>query len=50
VLAEGKKTGTSPRALAVKKAKEKILKARSGKETGPSFEGFLKIARERLKM
>ena len=50
VLAEGKKTGTSPRALAVKKAKDKILKARTGKETAPSFEGFLKIARQRLKM
>jgi glutamate dehydrogenase (NAD(P)+) len=50
ILTESKKEGGSPRGLAVKKATAKILKARSGKVTAQSFEGFLKIARQRLKM
>jgi len=40
----------NPRALAVKRATEKVLKAREGREPAPTFEELLKLARERLKM
>lgn len=50
ILSEARKTKVNPRSLAVMRTKEKVLRARSGKEEIPPFEELLKIARQRLKI
>ncbi len=50
ILSEARKEKINPRSLAVRKAKEKVLKIRAGKEAVPSFDELLKIARQRLKI
>ena len=50
ILTAARKEKINPRSLAVRRTKEKVLKARVGKEALPSFDEVLKIARQRLKM
>ncbi|MBM3149494.1 MAG: hypothetical protein FJZ88_05635, partial [Chloroflexi bacterium] len=50
ILREARQTGINPRALAVRKTTDKVLKTRAGKEAIPPFEELLKIARQRLKL
>ncbi|MBW2594600.1 MAG: Glu/Leu/Phe/Val dehydrogenase [Deltaproteobacteria bacterium] len=50
IITDAYKQGINPRALAVKRVTEKVLKAREGKEPVPTFEELLKLARQRLKM
>jgi len=50
ILADARKKGVNPRALAVERTKERVLRTRTGKEAIPPFEELLKIARQRLKI
>lgn len=50
ILADARKQGVNPRSLAVKRAREKVLKTKTGQEAIPPFDELLKIARQRLKM
>jgi len=50
ILADARKEGINPRSLAVRRTREKVLKARTEKEPAPSFEELLKLGRQRLKI
>ncbi len=50
ILADSRKEGTSPRSLAVKRNKEKVLRLRAGKEAPISADEFIKIYKQRLKI
>jgi len=50
ILADARKEMRSPRSLAVRRTREKVLKARTEKEAVPSIERMLELVKERLKM
>jgi len=50
ILADARKEMRSPRSLAVRRTREKVLKARTEEEAGPSIERMLELVKERLKM
>jgi len=50
ILADARKERINPRSLAVRRTKEKVLKARTGKEAATSLDEFLKVAKQRLKI
>lgn len=50
ILADARKQMLSPRSLAVRRTREKVLKARTEKEGVPSIEKMLHLVKERLKM
>jgi len=50
ILGDAKKEGVSPRSVAVRRTKDKILRARTKKESTLSIEEFLRIAKQRLKI
>lgn len=50
ILTEARKEGVSPRSLAVRRCREKVLKARAEKESALSDEERLKLYRQRFKI
>ena len=50
ILADAYKEGCNPRSLAVKRAKEKVLRARTEGEAALPIERMLELVKERLKM
>ena len=50
ILADARKEMRSPRSLAVKRTREKVLRARTEKEAVPSIERMLELVKERLQM
>ena len=50
ILADADKVGVSPRSVAVRRTKDKMLRARTKKESALSMEESLKIAKQRLKI
>jgi glutamate dehydrogenase (NAD(P)+) len=50
ILADARKEMRSPRSLAVRRTREKVLKARTEEEAVPSIERMLELVKERLKM
>ena len=50
ILADARKEMRSPRSLAVRRTREKVIKARTEKEAVPSIERMLELVKERLQM